>query len=150
MTDAERSGADPGTGPGELPGQPESDPALPPYPPYPVVPYPISQVVLPPSGSTATFAGVLAILGAIVGIPLCLMGIALMAPMDPYSSPSYNSWLPWVPTIGGLWEAITLSWGAVLLFRRNPGGRRLVAGGCVLHILLVGIMAGRLPRLIRI
>ena len=167
MTDPERPDADRGIPPDESPGHPESAPAASANPPYPAVPYPgavypggvypgpvypgpvypggaypVTEVVVrPPSGGAAITAGVLAVLGAIAAILLAVYGIGEMASIGSDSDAADGIWMLWLLSLAAVLEVITLGWGSVLLFMRHPGGRRLVAAGCLAHILMVSIVA---------
>jgi hypothetical protein len=104
----------PGTGPGGPPAQPASMGfgQMPAYPAGAGYGAPPRQK---PSGGTAITAGVLAIVGAVWALGSAVIN--------------------WMQVIVMAIEVLTLTPGAIMLFRRMSLGRWLILVGCVLHIL---------------
>lgn len=111
------------------PMQPAGWSQQPGWPPYGYPGHPPPKLPGGPSGATGILGGILALLGGLAGFCFSALSVATMA-----SDHAFDIVGAVVVVFGAAFGA-ALFIGAILLFRRNMNGRRLVVGGCVLAIL---------------
>lgn len=121
---------------GQPPGYPQQ-PGWPQHPGYPPAGYPGGYQPKPPggpSGATGIIAGLLALVGGLVGTCFAVLSVIIMIMDGEFDVAGA------IFGLLGIAFGLALFIGAILLFQRKMIGRRLVVGGCVVAILF-GIAA---------
>ncbi|OHT97234.1 hypothetical protein [Mycobacterium syngnathidarum] len=111
------------------------------YPPSGYPGYPQPKLPGGPSGATGILAGILALLGGLAG--LCFSPLSVVTMVSDHAFDIVGA----VVVLFGAGFGLALFIGAILLFRRNMNGRRLVIGGCGLAILTgLAVLAEQLTK----
>jgi hypothetical protein len=104
-------------------GRPPSYPQQPGWPQQPTYPH------AGPSGATGIIAGLLALVGGLVGTGFAVLSVIIMIMDGEFDVAGA------VFGLLGIAFGLALLIGAILLFRRKTIGRRLVVGGCAVAVL---------------